>query len=178
MICFQIVVKQTHRLQLAFAGYFIITLHLEKRNGRVMVQTHSPLHQTKLTQPPPFPIFIKVLQGENHSLATAANTRATGIAPPANWPKFLLKMSGKKICEFPVNWLNTMPIDTPLQLQMALHRFREEVIRNAKCDDKDMTFSGLHESGAEEGLMADAQIYWSASIGDEYKTDIDMSDED
>lgn len=70
-----------------------------------------------------------------------------------------------------------MPTDTSQQLQMALHRFREEVNRMSMRRQR-FDFRQAASERAEEGLMAEAQIYWNASMDDAYKSDIDLTDED
>ena len=70
-----------------------------------------------------------------------------------------------------------MPIDTPQLLQRALHSICDEVNRMTQRLQRSELRKTANER-VEDGLMDDAQQYFSWSMDAMYQSDIEMSDDD
>ena len=70
-----------------------------------------------------------------------------------------------------------MPTDTPAMLQKALHRFREEVNRMQQRLQRH-SFRLTAVERAEDGLMDEARSYMAWANQQDFRSDIEMSDED
>ena len=70
-----------------------------------------------------------------------------------------------------------MPINTPHLLQMALHRYREEVNRMTQRHQRWSFFQSAIEK-KEDGFMAEWEMYMQESNDEKYQSDVEMSDED
>ncbi|KAL7176109.1 hypothetical protein ACSBR2_029641 [Camellia fascicularis] len=79
--------------------------------------------------------------------------------------------------KFPRRLAMCMPIDTPQLLQRALYRVRDEVNRMTQRLQRSELWKIVNEH-AEDGLMDDAQQYFSWSMDTMYQFDIEMSDDD
>ena len=70
-----------------------------------------------------------------------------------------------------------MPTDTPAMLQKALHRFREEVNRmQQRLQRHSFRLNAVER--AEDGLMDEARSYMAWANQQDFRSDIEMSDED
>ena len=70
-----------------------------------------------------------------------------------------------------------MPINTPHELQMALHRLREEVNRMTKRHLR-WSFLQSAKEKKEDGFLGEWDMYMQASHEQQYQSDIEMSNEE